>query len=410
MIHPPADAPVLANPSDPGLAVSWLVRARRGVLVFEVLLMIGAEAGTHLHWHSPSLIATLTILALVDVMQSLWSRTNKPTLRLVVAHVAFDLLALTALLVESGGAWNPLVSAYLVYLALLATVLPGRFVWGAAGGAMALQALVVWWSGSQPGVQDHAMLHGDLVGHVIAFDLAAIAITWVVRHLSLTLRVREARELQAQHERDVTERLAALGTLAAGVAHELGTPIGTIQLLAEEAATEPFDEEQRALLLLQVERCRALLDRLRHRNAEELARATCRPDVGAWVAEWGRAVPEVAVEVQALSSEAIAGAAESWRGAVWVALDNARRAGARRVTVAAHDRGDALELQIQDDGRGLPQAAAERASEPFRSGWGGTGLGLFVARSFAQSVGGDVVLEPLADGALARIIMPKVAT
>ena len=55
---------------------------------------------------------------------------------------------------------------------------------------------------------------------------------------------------------------------------------------------------------------------------------------------------------------------------------------------------EALEVRVQDDGQGLGDEAPERAGEPFRSGWGSTGLGLFVARGFAESVGGSVHLVP----------------
>jgi two-component system sensor histidine kinase RegB len=343
----------------------------------------------------------------VDVIEALWTRKHR-SMRVVAAHVAFDLVALTLLLVHSGGAWNPLVSVYLVYLAVLAMVLPGRAVWWAVAGAMALQAVVVWMSDGGLEVAPGPIPTGDLLGHVLAFDLAALAITWVVRRLTLTLRRRESERLDAQRRRDTVDRLAALGTLTAGVAHELATPIGTLQLMIEDLASGAIDERKRTELLQQIERCRSLLERLRGRNLGETGE--CVADVAIWVEEWRRAVPDVDVEVRVPSAPRVAGAEASWRGALWVTLDNARQAGARHVSVEGRSDADAFELWVQDDGRGIDPEGAARAGEPFRSQSGSTGLGLFVARTFAQSVGGDVVLESLPSrGARARIRMPRAA-
>lgn len=393
---------------DRALALTWLVRARRGVLAVQLALMAAAEAGTDMHVHSPALLAVLGALAFVDLVEHLYRRRHPVAPDwLVPVHAAIDLVALTAILLLSGGPHNPLMSAYLVYVALLALTLPARAAWGAAAATMVMQGFAVLDSGRLPGLDPRPLPLGHLLGHVVAYDLAALAITWVVNRLSLALHEREAAELLAQRRRAVTERLAALGTLAAGVAHELGTPLGIIQLLAEEASTDP-DPARMEALIEQVERCRSMLDRLRGRDSP--GPEECVPDVAGWVAEWQRAEPEVAVDLRLDRIGPVAGTEESWRGALWVALDNARRAGARHVSVVTGTEPDMVALRVQDDGTGLDEEAAAHTGEPFRSTWGGTGLGLFVARSFAQSVGGDVELEPGPEGgALATIRMPKVS-
>jgi hypothetical protein len=163
-------------PTDPTLALRWLVRARRAFLALQIFLTVLAEAG-ELHLHHPGLVAVLVAWLAVDLLEALWlSRRELPRWGLV-AHAAVDVAALTGILALAGGHRNPLLSAYLAYLAVLAMVLPARHAWAATGIAMVLQALVVFFSLDVPGLPPEPHTPGHLVGTALTFDVPAVMIT-----------------------------------------------------------------------------------------------------------------------------------------------------------------------------------------------------------------------------------------
>jgi two-component system sensor histidine kinase RegB len=391
----------------PRLALRWLGLARRGTLAAQILVMVAAEA-KQLHLHSPLLVAGVVAWAAWDLALVARFRRRDPPRTAAPASGAVDIAALTALLALSGGPHHPLLFGYLAWLALLAMALPAPQAWAATAAAVGLEALVVLFPVASFDSEPIPPAH--LLSHVVTFDVAAVTITWVVTQLSVALRVRDAAEREAQRRRTATERLAALGTLAAGVAHELGTPLGAIQLLTEQAARQAADGPVASRLetvLEQVARCRAILDRLRGRDTASDSESTL--DLDRWVTEWLRAAPGVEVTVRGgRGGERVAGPEEGWRAALWVALDNAKKAGAGRVGVCAEADVNDIWVTVDDDGHGLGAQEARTVGGPFQSGWEGMGLGLFVSRSFAQSVGGEVQIEPRGSGgARVSIRLPR---
>ena len=390
--------------TDPVLALGWLSRVRRTILATQLVLTLLAETADY-HIHSFPLLVVLLAWLLFDLGQAVAVRTLPVPERAIAYSAALDLLALTAVLALAGGSHSPMLFIYLAYLALLGMLLPQRQVWAAMVAAALLQALVVLVPIDAFSLPPHEESFFHVLGHLLSFDLSAAAITWVVTRLSAELRRRQEQERKAVEQQEVTARLAALGTLTAGGAHELGTPLGAIQLLADEAratggAGAPLDE-----LLTQVSRCRAILDRLRGSGGAVHSRSLLALDC--WIAEWRRTAPTMALSVQGDPGGLhIQGSEQSWRAAIWVALDNARQAGAGRINVAARCLDDCVEVCIEDDGCGLSAENAARAGEPFWTGWGGTGLGLFVSRQAARFVGGDIMLESCSNGARTRITIP----
>ena len=400
--------------ADPSLALRWLSQARRGIIVAQLLLLAIARFGTDVQLPLPALLCVLGIVAGVDLVERARLARRPGSGSLVLAHAAFDLVALTVVLLLTGGAQNPLQAFYLVEVALLAVVLSGRAAWTATAVAVVLQAVATTFALDLPGLDEEPHHHvGHLAGHVLAFDLAAVAVTAFVGRLSAQLREREAALRTSEAERARGEKLAALGTLAAGTAHALGTPLGAIELLAEEVAAAGPGEaaDAHAELVAQLRRCRAILDRMLAGDEGTSGRTDAIGErVAAWVDAWrtaqGGAV-QLAVTVEPLT-EAVRGAEDGWRDATWTVLDNARAAG-NPIRVAVRRVENRVEIAVEDGGPPVPPERLARAGQPFFSVWPGrkgAGLGIYVARTFARAAGGDVTLEACAPtGARAILAM-----
>ncbi len=402
--------------ADPALALRWLSQARRGIVVAQLLLLAIARFGTDVRVSLPAVLAVLGVVVAVDVFERARLAHRPAAPWLVLAHAAFDLAALTAILLLTGGAQNPLQAFYLVEVALLAIVLPGGWAWTATATAIGLQAVATLLALDIPGLDEEPHHHiGHLAGHVLAFDLAAVAVTAFVGRLSEQLREREEALRASEGDRARGEKLAALGTLAAGTAHALGTPLGAIELLAEEMAADlpggAPGREAHPELVAQVRRCRAILDRMLAGDEGASGRTErIGEHVAAWVDTWRAAqAPAVRVEVAAEPLvEAVRGAEDGWRDATWTVLDNARTAG-EPIRVVVRRVEDRVEVTVEDAGPAVPPERLSRAGQPFFSAWPGrkgAGLGIYVARTFARAAGGDVVLEPGASaGARAVLAM-----
>jgi len=227
-----------------------------------------------------------------------------------------------------------------------------------------------------------------------------------------TLRA-EAGRLQAQVAQ--SERLAALGRVAAGVAHEIRNPIAAMRLRAENALLADDARRQAALhmVLAQVARLDALLRdllTLTHTAAPQ-RQDTDIPALLASVAEFHRET----AEARQVALDVAPGPPLRWfvdPDRVHRALDNLVLNALQtlppggRVQIAAMADA-ALHLSVADDGPGLPAAVAQHLFEPFVTARAdGTGLGLSIVREIAAAHGGAADYRPGHPGAIFTLTFP----
>jgi two-component system sensor histidine kinase RegB len=335
------------------------------------------------------------------------------------AHLQLDVLALALLLFFSGGASNPFVSLLLLPLIIAAALLPTGCVWAMAGVTVAVYTVLMFYylplpgmlSGHGPGFQAH------LWGMWLVFVISALLIAGFVVQLAAALRNRDRQlaELREQALRD--EQILALGMFAAGAAHELGTPLSTIAVVAKELERAHGDDpELRAdlhTLREQVEVCKSTLGELL-RNADlatDRERAQPLDELLESIrSRWQLLRPRVPLRVSCSGSPPLpAVVAPQTIGQTLInLLNNAADACPKGIDLAGRWDAHQVVIEIHDQGTSLTPEVARRAGEAFFSTKdGGTGIGLLLANAALERLGGQVsLLRDPRGGTCTRVDLP----
>lgn len=318
-----------------------------------------------------------------------------------------DTVLLVFLLQLTGGLDNPFAAFLTVHIVMAAVLLSRPLA--LAGTGFAVICLVVLGLIHRP--LEELAVNSQLrqLGHGIALAMTMAVSGYFVTRVTRAL-ARQSEELSRERERQArAERLEALGTLAAGAAHELASPLSTIAVVAKDlelrmtqGGGSEEDEQDARLIRGEVARCRRILDRMSMESGERAGEAWVSVGLGEILDATLEELPapervEVTIPEDLEERRArvpLEALAMALRNLLSNALDASPVSKSVLFTVALV--GEGYEFVVQDQGVGMDPEGLKRATDPFfttKEVGQGMGLGLFLARSVAERLGGALLLE-----------------
>lgn len=238
--------------------------------------------------------------------------------------------------------------------------------------------------------------------------------------LSDTLRGQMERERELQSRVRLNERLAAIGQLAAGVAHELRNPLATIRLraqMAQRKTQEDVTSQAASVILAEVDRLDLIIERLLD-FSRPIRLSTTTVDVSALaeaaVTRWTARHLEIGIRYTGGKNLCAIADLTRLEQVLDNLLDNAvhqlveTKTTLPRINVTCQKEGTDIRVEISDNGGGFTPASLQKATEPFFTTRAkGTGLGLAITLEIIHALGGTLFLSNHGDGALVRIQFPE---
>jgi two-component system sensor histidine kinase RegB len=391
------------SPEDEGaLWLSWLVRLRWVALLAQVVTLAFVSRLLDSYAVLGVLLAVEVVLVIANVHATrLVGSDRRVSEQFVLAQLVLDVLALSVFFFLAGGPNNPFTTLYFIHIAMGAVML--RPASAAALTAVVLVVYALLYLGHLPLHLDrHTLGEPTLLaaGNLLAKGITAVSVGVFVVGLANTLRWREKLLLDAQERTARHDRLSSVGTMAAGAAHELNTPLSTVGLRLRRVARRHTDTDTVAdlgVIRTQLDRCEQIVRQLLVSAGDPAASQLERGHLGALVADgihlwsYGNSV-EVAFSDRSGEIEVEVPRVAFVQGLVNL-LENAKQAQEQigrndpiEVEVLAEDGGAVV--VVRDHGVGLPPDM-DRVGEPFfTTKPTGTGLGVFVARAVADGSGG----------------------
>ncbi|MDE2489143.1 MAG: HAMP domain-containing histidine kinase [Alphaproteobacteria bacterium] len=318
--------------------------------------------------------------------------------------LTFDALILTALLYLSGGATNPFTLLYLQQVILGAVLLEAWAVWAMIGVTfLCFMGLTEGYRPLQlpPGGGPHHLFALYIQGALVGFALNAMLLATFISRINANLRDQNDRLAALRQRAAEEDHIVRMGLLASGAAHELGTPLATLDVILGDwrrmpkLSRDPELAQEIEDMRAEVARCKAIVTGVLVSAGEARGEAAGVSGLKAYLhdlfEEWmARRSPPHAVFHDELRANPDIVADSALKQALSNLLDNAMEASPEAVRMRARLEDDELVVRIEDDGAGFTPQMLVDLGKPYHSTKGrlGGGLGLFLVVNVVRKLGG----------------------
>ena len=391
---------------EPKIVMIWLMRLRWLAIVGQ-LVATGVAYGLSLNVPLLPVLTIVGITALSNVALWRWSQDKPIPTWLILYILLLDMTLLTILLLFTGGWNNPFSTLYLVHVAMAVTTLGGGWTWivvFAAGLGYALLFMLPPINRLSPGGLTDPVRHFGLWSNLV---LIGSLVAYFSGRVNRSLNEREV-EVNALRERNARhEKFSTLTTLAAGAAHELGTPLATIAVVAKDLElaiaklpASPDLIEDAQLIRTECDRCRFILDRMRVEVATDPSTlSTPLTELLTRLNEHLRDDEKTRLQILGTGGDdSIACPCPAIEQSLTVMIRNAIDASPpdAQVRMIVRRTRESIVFEVIDQGHGMPADVLKRAGDPFfttKEPGRGMGLGLFLVRLVAENFRGTFSME-----------------
>tara|TARA_R110002020_G_scaffold369527_2_gene581370 strand:+ start:506 stop:1888 length:1383 start_codon:yes stop_codon:yes gene_type:complete len=407
------------------ISVHWFINLRWVAVLGQFVTILAVWKLFQVPLNVEPLLVTVAVTAFSNLILMFWYLGYRRTV-IAPAHsrlwhhvlafvMAVDLILLTCLLYFSGGPTNPFWIFFFVNLCLAGVELKAPVAWCLNFLAVFCFAYLLFDHQSLdvqgleqllPAIRKTGQITLVHNGVFCAFITCASVIVSFSTLVTSRLRQRDEDLRLLESQRIRGEKLEALGTLAAGAAHELATPLGTIAVIVGELQHEfknhdidPQIREDVTAIRTELDRCRAILNHM-SAQAGEGSVETKLNVTGSELLELiikevkDRDRVSVTISPEAEKCSMLLEpyvTAQALRGMIKNALEASSRDS--QVCVDLASNGKHLQLTVEDQGEGIPEHILSRVGEPFfttKATGKGMGLGIFLARTVVERLGGTM--------------------
>lgn len=327
----------------------------------------------------------------------------------LLLHLALETQLLAGLLFFTGGATNPFISYFLVLLVFAAYSLNNRMtLWITLLCIVDYSALTQWYqpllsADHQHGLHNRSLFDWHLAGMWLTFVISALIVITFIPML-LRARQQQQKEIQSLREQQLkNEQLIGIATLAAGTAHEMGTPLMTMHMILDDIAQQPdhpLTKQDLHLLREQVASCRQSLQHLA--NAGRHAHETGQQDAYHWLCtllhRWRLSHPNALWVDNGIDTSAQVAASPLLDQALLNLLDNAAEAGHQPIELNSSQQDGFWQLTIrQPDAHAATQIRQQVLFSSAKEH--GMGIGLYLSNASVEQFGGHIHLTAEENGA-----------